>query len=324
MLGAVGLTGTVVGSLTLGFASSWGLALLGAAIMGVGDGLIIAGLHILMARSSRDVPSAVNNLNLFFAFGAVLGPLWAGGILQEYGNRGPVYAGIAAVALAAMVLLLAADEPETPLAALKNREELEEALQESQIAAEERFALPRDPRTLVMGGVLFLYVGAEFGLSAWVSSFAEETAGAGIFEAAALTAGFWLALAVGRLLTGVYFARKRDALVLLILSAAGAALACIALALASGSLALAGAAAFVAGLCMGPMWPAAVAIVSSDGPSSDTAAIVTMGNAGGVAIPWLQGKVLVGAGAAQGVAVTAALCGIMFVVTSTVWLRRSR
>jgi fucose permease len=41
-----------------------------------------------------------------------------------------------------------------------------------------------------------------------------------------------------------------------------------------------------------------------------------MGNAGGIAIPWLQGKVLVGAGPTQGVAVTAALCGVMFVIVS--------
>ena len=324
LLGSVGLSAVAAGCLVLGFADSWPIALAGGVLMGAGDGLVIAGLHILMARSSRDVPSAVNNLNLFFAFGAILGPLWAGGVLDSSGNRGFVYAGIAAAALAAMLVLLTAHEPGSRSGRSQPGDDLEEALQGSQVAIEERFALPRDPVTLVMGAVLFLYVGAEFGLGAWVASYARETTGAGIFAAAALTAGFWLALAIGRLLTGVYFGRQRDALSLLTVAAAGGAVACLVLAVATGHLLVAGAAAFGAGLCMGPMWPATVAIVSARRPSSDTAAIVTMGNAGGVAIPWLQGKVLVGAGAAQGVAVTAALCAVMFGITSVLLLRRDR
>jgi len=55
-----------------------------------------------------------------------------------------------------------------------------------------------------------------------------------------------------------------------------------------------------------------------------TAATVTMGNAGGLAIPWLQGKVLVGAGPAQGVAVTAALCAVMFCIVSAFRASRGR
>jgi fucose permease len=70
------------------------------------------------------------------------------------------------------------------------------------------------------------------------------------------------------------------------------------------------------------MWPTTIAIASEAGLSHDTAAAVTMGNAGGLAIPWLQGKILVGSGPAEGVAVTAALCGLMFVAASAFRLRR--
>jgi fucose permease len=84
------------------------------------------------------------------------------------------------------------------------------------------------------------------------------------------------------------------------------------LTLSSGSVALAAIAALGAGFFLGPVWPAVAAIVSQEGDSSSMAATVTVGNAGGVAIPWLQGKVLVGAGATQGVAVTAVLCAVMF------------
>jgi fucose permease len=189
---------------------------------------------------------------------------------------------------------------------------------------EDQFRLPTRPVTFIMGGVLFLYVGAEFGLGSWVSTYAHTSAHAGVFAAALLASGFWLALALGRVLTGMYFNRGRDALVLLIASAAGAGIASLALSLTTGSLGISAVCAFGAGLCMGPMWPATIAIASAEGTSHDTAAAVTLGNAGGLAIPWLQGKVLVGAGPAEGVAVTAALCGLMFVATSAYRLRGQR
>ncbi|MHB8376872.1 MAG: MFS transporter [Dehalococcoidia bacterium] len=307
LLGACGLALIIAGALLLGLAPTWPIALAGAVVLGAGDGLVVAGLHILMARSSRDVPSAVNNLNLFFALGAIIGPLWAGALLAANGDRSLVYAGIAAVAAVAFVGLLRAPEAMAPPAAVED---------------EERFRVPKSPVTLVLGVVLFLYVGAEFGLGSWVSSYARQSAHAGVFTAAVLTSGFWLALGLGRVITGVYFARRHDATLLLAASVAGAGLSSLALSLAPGNLVLSGVFAFGAGLCLGPVWPATVAIVSEAGLAHDTAAVVTLGNAGGLVIPWAQGRVLVGAGPAQGVAVTAVLCGLMFVVVSGFRLMR--
>ncbi len=304
LLGAGGLALIIAGALSLGLAPSWPLALAGAVVLGTGDGLVVAGLHILISRGARDVPTAVNNLNLFFALGAIVGPLWAGGLLATSGDRAIVYAGIAAVAAVALLGLLRAPDPLPPPATAEAAED---------VAA---FRFPTSPVTLVMGAVLFMYVGAEFGLGSWVSSYARASAHAGVFTAAVLTAGFWLALGIGRVLAGVYFARKHDATLLLAVSAAGAGLSSLALSLAAGDLALSAVCAFGAGLCLGPVWPATVAIVSRAGLAHDTAAVVTLGNAGGLVIPWAQGRVLVGAGPAQGVAVTAALCGLMFAVVS--------
>jgi fucose permease len=312
LLGIAGLATIAAGALLLGLAPSWPAALAGGIVLGLGDGLVIAGLHILMSRTSENVPGAVNRLNLYFAFGAIAGPLWAGTVLDLSSARAPVYAAIAAVALTALVGLAAAGEP-APAA-------------QSAGDDDEKLRLPSSPVTLVMGLVLFLYVGAEFGLGSWVSSYARESAHAGIFEAALLAAGFWLALAIGRIVTGVYFRERRDALALLLAAAAGAGVASLVLSLASGSVAAAAVCAFAAGLCMGPMWPTIVAIASEAGLAHDTAAVVTIGNAGGLVLPWAQGKVLVGAGPAQGVLVTAVLCGVMFVmlVGFRAWRRSAR
>ena len=39
----------------------------------------------------------------------------------------------------------------------------------------------------MMGGVLFLYVGAEFGLGSWVASYTEQEFDAGILAGGAIT-----------------------------------------------------------------------------------------------------------------------------------------
>lgn len=302
-----GLIAVICGLLLIGFAPSWPLALAGGVALGVGDGLIVAALHILMSMTSRNVPAAINRLNLFFAFGALLGPLWAGAVLATAGERWPVFSGIAAAAGVALAVLLAAGAP--------NHERI--------AGGNEGFRLPGNPTAWTMGAVLFLYVGAEFGLGSWVSAYARESADAGVFEGALLTAGYWGALLCGRLISGAYFARDRDAIVLLGASAAGACIASLLLALTTGNIGASAGAAFAAGLCLGPVWPATVAIASEGSEAHATAATVTMGNAGGVAIPWLQGNVLVSAGPAEGVIVTAVLCAVMFAIVVGFRLRRT-
>ena len=64
------------------------------------------------------------------------------------------------------------------------------------------------------------------------------------------------------------------------------------------------------------------AIAADAGEGSSTAATVTMGNSGGVVIPWLQGRILVNAGPSQGVFVTAVLCAAMFGITAVFRARR--
>jgi fucose permease len=204
---------------------------------------------------------------------------------------------------------------------------LSEAPSHNVIAPEdEGRVLPGNPVAWFMGGVLFLYVGAEFGLGAWVSEYAKQTTDASVFGAAALTSGYWGALALGRVASTWYFERQREPTALLLLSVGGAGISALVLSLTTGNIALSATAAFGAGLFLGPVWPTTVAIASRGAGSvaNATAATVTMGNAGGLAIPWLQGKVLVGAGPAQGVAVTAALCGLMFAAVTSFRFRFGR
>ena len=306
LVAAGGLALVAAGSATIAASQGFGGVLAGSVVLGLGDGLIVAALHILIAATSDDVPHGINQLNLYFAVGAVAGPLWAGAVLATTGSYELVYAGIGAVTLAALASMLVARSPAGHAGDLPD----------------ESRAFHLSPTTLVMGAVLFLYVGAEFGLGSWVSTYARETADAGVFGAALLAAGYWAALMFGRLASGAYFRRAGDASVLLLASVAGAGISSLALALASGNLALSALSAFGAGFCMGPVWPCVVAIAAEAGESSSTASTVTMGNSGGVVIPWLQGRILVNSGPSQGVFVTAVLSAAMFGITFVFRARR--
>ena len=183
MLCIIGLSAQATGALLVAVAPSWELVLVAGLVFGVGDGLVIAATHILIPATTADVPSGLNTLNLFFAIGAIVGPLGAGAILSTTEEYRIVYAGITGVFTIALLAMIAADvSVHRPIA-----------------APEQEFRLPMSPTAWVMGAVLFLYVGAEFGLGAWVSSFARETVDAGVFVSAVIAACYWGALAAGRL-----------------------------------------------------------------------------------------------------------------------------
>ena len=152
VLTALGLVAMVLGVAMIAVAPNLWMALAGGAVLGAGDGLVIAALHILMAITSKEPAAAISRLNLWFAVGAFAGPIWAGGILQTTEERAFVYGGIGVVAVLALALTLAAHAPSHDVVA--PRDELS--------------MLPGNPTAWFMGGVLFLYVGAEFGLGSWV------------------------------------------------------------------------------------------------------------------------------------------------------------
>ena len=302
---AAGLILAASGLVLLGLAGAWWMALVAALLIGTGDGLIVAGTHLSVAMSARDVPSAINRLNLWFTFGAVAGPAWTGIALDAGAGRGLVY-GVLALAIVPVVVFTLASPRMTP-----------------RPRSEHHPAAPMSPVAWAMAAVLFLYVGAEFGLGLWVASYATDVAGASIAGGALMTSGYWGALAAGRFTSGRLLEAGRDPGGVLITVICGAGAASVGLALAGGSIAVATTAAVATGFFFGPVWPAAMAVASRESPEGAPAALVTVGNAGGLAFPWLQGRLLVSAGPGTGVAMTAALCAGMLALGLPA-VRRSR
>jgi fucose permease len=215
------------------------------------------------------------------------------------GAREVVYLGIAALSVLVLAIFWSGHEFATPAPG-------PEAGQTS--------ARAMDRLAWAMGLLLFLYVGAEFGLGSWVASYSERGFGAGIFTGALVTSGYWGALMLGRLLSGRLFALDVPPRRVLLWSIVAGLLSSSLIASANGVFAIAVAAAFASGLAFGPIWPAAMSIAARDRGGNGPAAMVTIGNAGGFAFPWLQGRLLVSAGASTGIAMTAVLCALMLAV----------
>jgi fucose permease len=232
----------------LGLVSEWPAALAAVAALGLGDGMLVAGAHNIITQSGGDIGRGFNRLNLYFAVGAIAGPLWTGALFAGPDSRFACYAGIAVLCVACSLLLfLVVRMPPTRPRA------------DSPSAPPPRMT----PAIWVMGGVLFLYVGAEFGLGSWVASYAERAAGAGTMTGAAVTSGYWGALMVGRLVSGSLAGRGHGPLAILSAALGGAFVTSTALALGGETIAVAFVAAFLTGLCFGPIWPSAVTIASA-------------------------------------------------------------
>lgn len=297
-LAALGMVFVAAGCASLGFAPSWPAALGGVLLTGVGDGLLVAGVHMVVARASTNVARGINRLNLYFAIGAICGPLWAGSIFSlDQGARPLVFAGVAVLVLPVAALLALTPSPPPP-------------------AGDEPAPQPIPAGVIAwfMGGVLFLYTGAEFGLGSWVASYAEHEFDAGIFTGAVVTSGYWGALMIGRVISGRLFAAGWAPRTVLIASIAAGMLTSAGVAAANETFAAAVACAFATGLCFGPIWPAAISIVSERSGGGAPAAMVTIGNAGGVFFPWAQGRLIVESGATTGIALTAALCLVALII----------
>ncbi|MGH2633447.1 MAG: MFS transporter, partial [Tepidiformaceae bacterium] len=297
LVGAAGLLVVASGLVLLGVAPSWQTALGCAVLLGLGDGLLVASAHAIAASVAANPGAAINRLNLYFAFGATVGPIWSGAILSQTGERGLLFAGIALVALIAAVLLIAGGNVPA-----RHTHDTSDPLR------------PHGATPWVMGAVLCLYVGAEFGLGSWVSSYSKDAFGTGVMAGAFVTAGYWGALAVGRMVSTSLFERGQRSSTVLSGAIVGALITSTIL-VASGGHAAAGiTAALATGFFFGPIWPSAIAAASERARANAPALMVTVGNAGGLVFPWLQGRVLVSSGSSSAIAVTAVLCLGMLLV----------
>jgi MFS transporter, FHS family, glucose/mannose:H+ symporter len=254
-LGSIG-----VGCAGVALASSWPAFLVGAFMIGLGFGALDLGLNQLVAHSEgARRPALLNGLNAAFGFGAVAGPFLVSRLGQEHLSMLYMGAGVVAVALIPAAAGISGRLP---------------------VAERKGSGRPGILVGIFLVGYIF-YVGTEVGVGGWMTSHLESV-GLRSLDAASLTSGFWLALAIGRLLAALIPERVPPPAVVI----GGSAIASVALLVAlSGR--VAPFAYIVTGLAIAPVFPTGIAWIARlrPGDSRATSWLFPASMLGGVIIP---------------------------------------
>ncbi|HSP08756.1 MAG TPA: MFS transporter [Candidatus Dormibacteraeota bacterium] len=256
-----------VGCALVALAAAWPVMLAAVFFLGIGFGALDIGLNQIVAHSEGARRTALlNMLNGAFGLGAVLGPI----LVALFGEHhfALLYAGgaVLAVGLMGEGLRIPGRLPVAPR------------------------STARRPRGLVIVFVIAFafYVGTEAGVGGWSTSHLRSL-GLGAATAAALTSGFWLAMAAGRLLVGLLPSRIAEWAVVV----TGSALGVVAL-LAAVSGPAAPVAYLVTGLVIAPIFPTGVVWLARllPGDSRATSWLFPGAMVGGAVIPAVIGFVI--------------------------------
>ena len=288
-----------VGCALVALAPAWPVMLAAVFFLGIGFGALDIGLNQIVAHSAGARRTAVlNMLNGAFGLGAVLGPI----LVALFGEHhfALLYAGGALLALALM------------------REGLRVP---GRLPVAPQSSAPRPTGLMVVFVVAFaLYVGTEAGVGGWSTSHLRSL-GLGASSAAALTSGFWLAMAAGRLLIGLVPSRIPEWAIVITASGLGA----LAL-LTAVSGAAAPAAYVVTGLVIAPIFPTGIVWLARllPGDSRATSWLFPGAMLGGAVIPAVIGFVIGRVGLGGAPVVLSAVALGTFLAFSVARLRSAR
>jgi fucose permease len=282
LLLAAGPSLMAVGLLGIAAAGSWPAFLAGFLAMGLGAGIVDAGINALFMDLYTGRAAMMNRLHVFFAIGALTAPLVVGGVV---GSGAPwqlvaVASAVVAVPLAA-VLATRRLPPTHPEA-----EDADGASGDPAAAvARRRVPLPLVLLALAIG----CYVAMELGVSSWLVRYLEDAP----LEVATLALSlFWASLALGRLVSS-FIVDSMGAVRFAVTWSAACGVAIIA-AINVPSVPLSIACFAVAGFAAGPVYPMIMAIGARLYPgraSMVSSVLASAAIAGSIIYPPLMGVV---------------------------------
>jgi MFS transporter, FHS family, glucose/mannose:H+ symporter len=263
------------------------LWLLSAAIVaGIGYGGCTLAVNVLASEIAPERrASTVNLVNLFYAMGAIAGPLIAGALLEARGSA------LATLGIGSALLLLLVPISLRGVSSDRDHRGAPETVEARPVGGSLDAATPF---IAALGLLLALYVGSEASLGAWAPVYLQQSTPLDAAGATTATAAFWVALCGGRLLAaiaGVRISAER----LLVLSLLGSAASGLLLVVGHGLASVSVVALAMLGLTFGPIYPTGVAIVTgrfAGAAGAATSRIGLVAALGGMALPWLQGVVL--------------------------------
>jgi fucose permease len=290
--------------LLLSRATSYGLVLAAAVVLGIGGGGLNGGTNALTSdlHEGEKRASALNVLGIFFGFGALSIPFLIG-TLRDVLGLGRILLLATGLALVPFVIYAVLRFPK--------------AKQAQGFPLKEAAPLVRSPLLWLAAFILFFQSGNEFTVGGWISTYLEKTFGFGPGPAALVLAGYWAAVMAGRLVSS-RLVRKVGNEKLILGSAALALVAAALMAFApSGAAAAAGAVAI--GLGFAAIYPTTLAIVGGRFAAFTGTAfsiVISVGLVGGMLAPWLAGKIAEASSLRRGLVIPVFNCAMIVVLTA--------
>jgi FHS family glucose/mannose:H+ symporter-like MFS transporter len=289
-------------SFVLSLAVHLPLMLIASGVLGFGYAGTTLSVNVLASELTPHRRAATLNLvNVFYAIGAIAGPLVAGRSIVWWGTARPaLWAGGALMLLVAPAALAAMPALHTAATSTHSDSDTP-APRGSQIAA----VLPA-PFMWIAGVLIFFYVGGEAAFGGWAPTYLARSVDVDAARAATLTSMFWLSLCIGRLL-GTVGGLHLTAEKLLLVSILGAILGGLVLVAGHGFLWITILALILLGAFFGPIYPTMAAIVTARAPRMAGTAMSRIGIAasiGGMVLPWLVGLLLTHIGTMAAAATT--------------------
>ncbi len=274
-------------------------------LLGVGGGALNGATNTLVAdlhEDPRRKSAALNILGVFFGFGALFLPFTIGALLAWFPVDSLL---LAAAALCAGAAVFAAV---LPFPAPKQRQALP-------VAEMPRFL--RSPFVLLFAFLLFFESGAEFTMGGFISTYlTRDMSVTSVAAAAWILAGYWAALMASRTVLS-RVALKANPYRILLFSASGAGVGCL-LAAAANSAAMAALGILVCGWSLAGVYPTALGIVGARFKSHSGTVfgiLFAVALAGGIALPWLAGRIGQAAGLRWALAMIAAAFSAILVLS---------
>ena len=294
-----------VGLFGLSIAPALAGLLCAAFVAGLGYGAVDVASNAMVVDLNRDrLAAALNYLHVMFGVGALLGPIIAGFALASH-LRYSIMFGAGAAFSASIAFLLATT-----------------GTVETRIAVERGDGfLPMLTRPLiwVLGTVLFLYVGAETGIGAWLFLYLRTSGALSESLASWGVSLYWAGLILGRLIGG-RLARHIAAREFTMLASALSAAALVVLIAAPTTRVLAAPMIVLIGFGYGPIFPNMIAVGAARFPSQVgrmTSIVVAGGALGGIFVPWIMGHAIVAASPRAAMEFALATTALMALVAIT-------
>jgi len=255
-------------------------------LTGLGQGGLDIGGNLAVSEAyPQNNTSFLNLLHFFFGFGAFIGPAFISLAIRLMGFGLGVHRVISVVFMLMAVAVVFTMEKQKP----KPIEEIKTSSEYSR--GNSIYVIPV---LWIMGGVMLIFIGIEYGLGSWVTRYMEKAVAYPIQNGALVNSAYWGALACGRLVIA-WLSNRISRLRLLTIAVGSSLMGGVGLVLFFGQVIPTIISIVWISFSYGTVIPTTVAYAArifENNKGKALGLLSAMGNIGGLSIPWAAGFIL--------------------------------